>query len=57
MLDAQGYNYPRFDEYVSDGGEAREFGAFANGLHVGQQAPDFDVMRLDDGPGFPISDL
>ncbi len=51
------YNYARFDEYVRDGREEVEFGAFADGLHAGQPAPDFTVTRLDDGTAHQIADL
>jgi hypothetical protein len=51
------YNYVHFDEYVRDGREEVEFGAFANGLHAGQPAPDFTVTRLDDGVTHQIADL
>lgn len=51
------YNYPRFDEYVEHGGEQEEFAAFSDLLHVGQQAPSFQVTPLDGGDRFDIADL
>lgn len=51
------YNYPRFDEHVERADDTLEFGAFPNLLHVGQQAPDFAVIRLDAGARFQIADL
>jgi hypothetical protein len=51
------YNYPRFDEYVEQGDEQDEFAVFANHLHVGQQAPSFQVTPLDGGDRFDIADL
>ena len=50
------YNYVRFDEHIEQGGDD-EFDAFADGLHVGQQAPSFDVTPLGGGDRFDIADL
>jgi len=44
------YNYERFDEYVESGVDEREFGAFPNLLHAGEQAPDGELMVLDGEP-------
>jgi hypothetical protein len=41
------YNYERFDAYVSNGEDEREFGAFPNMLHVGERAPDGKLQLLD----------
>jgi hypothetical protein len=43
------YNYQRFDAYVEDGGERKEFAAFPDHLHAGSAAPDAMLARLDDG--------
>jgi hypothetical protein len=51
------YNYPRFDEYVTSGLEAEEFGAFPGNLHVGESAPDATLSRLDDGDDVALADL
>lgn len=51
------YNYPRFDEHVEQGEEQEEFAAFAGNLHVGEQAPRFEVTPLDGGDRFDIADL
>lgn len=57
MSAADGYNYPRFDEYVTSGREAREFGAFPTHLGVGVPAPDATLTRLDDGDEVALSEL
>jgi hypothetical protein len=44
------YNYDRFDEYVESGVDEREFGAFPNMLHAGEQAPDGELTMLDGEP-------
>ena len=41
------YNYERFDVYVESGEDEREFGAFPNLLHAGEQAPDGELSALD----------
>jgi hypothetical protein len=41
------YNYERFDVYVESGEDEREFGAFPNTLHAGEQAPDGELTLLD----------
>jgi hypothetical protein len=50
------YNYERFDTYVEQGIEGREFAAFGDHLHAGYAAPDFTVVRLDDGGTECLSD-
>lgn len=57
MARSDDYNYARFDEYVTDGREAREFGAFATHLGVGVPAPDATLTRLDDGEEVALSEL
>jgi hypothetical protein len=51
------YNYNRFDEYVTTGLEAEEFGAFSTRLGVGESAPDATLTRLADGQAVALSDL
>jgi hypothetical protein len=51
------YNYARFDEYVTSGLEAEEFGAFRTHLGVGESAPDASLTRLADGVPVALSDL
>lgn len=48
-MDDQGYNYERFDDYVANGAEQREFGAFPNVLHAGDMAPEVTGVLLDGG--------
>jgi hypothetical protein len=43
------YNYEQFDLYVRSGEDEREFGAFPNSLHAGEQAPDGELTVLDGG--------
>jgi len=50
------YNYERFDRYVEDGTEAREFAAFPDHLHVGDPAPDGVLMGLDDRQHHRLAD-
>lgn len=50
------YNYERFDDYVAGGAEQREFGAFADGLHAGDAAPDIRGVSLD-GSNIPLSQV
>ena len=50
------YNYERFDEYVEKGVDEREFGAFPNLLHAGDQAPDGELQALD-GKRVRLSEL
>jgi len=40
------YNYERFDVYVEEGDEAREFAAFPDTLHAGERAPDGELAPL-----------
>ena len=44
------YNYDRFDTYVENGQDEREFAAFPNMLHAGERAPDGELTLLDGGP-------
>ena len=57
MASSDEYNYARFDEYVTSGLEAEEFGAFPTHLGVGGRAPDVAVTRLDDGEQVAFADL
>ncbi len=50
------YNYERFDVYVESGDDEREFGAFLNMLHAGDQAPDGELTLLD-GERVRLSEL
>jgi hypothetical protein len=50
------YNYDRFDSYVESGDDEREFGAFPNMLHAGEQAPDGELTLLD-GARVRLSEL
>jgi hypothetical protein len=50
------YNYERFDLYVESGEDEREFGAFPNLLHAGEQAPDGELTLLD-GERVGLSEL
>jgi hypothetical protein len=50
------YNYERFDAYVEEGEEKREFGAFPNMLHAGERAPDGELLALD-GERVRLSEL
>ena len=50
------YNYERFDEYVENGLDEREFGAFPNLLHAGERAPDGELTLLD-GERVHLSEL
>jgi hypothetical protein len=53
---SQAYNYENFDAYVESGEDEREFGAFPNMLHVGEPAPDGELMLLD-GERVRLSEL
>jgi hypothetical protein len=50
------YNYERFDAYVEEGEEEREFGAFPDMLHAGERAPDGELLVLD-GERVRLSEL
>jgi hypothetical protein len=50
------YNYERFDGYVESGDELREFGAFPDLPHAGEQAPDGELTLLD-GERVRLSEL
>ncbi len=49
------YNYARFDDYVADGREEVEFGAFAALLHAGDPAPEISGTLLDGGEPITLS--
>jgi hypothetical protein len=51
------YNYPRFDEYVADGGDVADEAAFWASPRAGQRAPDFSLPRLGDGAQVSLSGL
>jgi hypothetical protein len=51
------YNYPRFDEYVADGGDVADEAAFWASPRAGQRAPDFTLPRLGDGAQVSLSGL
>jgi hypothetical protein len=51
------YNYPRFDEYVADGGDMADEAAFWASPRAGQRAPDFTLPRLGDGAQVSLSGL
>ena len=46
------YNYSNF----SGEGDNQAFGVFQSLLHVGNQAPDFEAIRLEDGETVRLSD-
>ena len=50
------YNYELFDAYVESGKDEREFGAFPNMHHAGDQAPDGELKLLD-GERVRLSEL
>ena len=54
---ADAYNYDRFDTYVEDGREEREFGAFPNHLHAGQPAPEISGVLLDERNDLALSEI
>jgi len=54
---AASYNYPRFDDYVSDGGDSADEDAFWASPRAGQRAPEFVLPRLGDGAAIRLSDL
>jgi hypothetical protein len=51
------YNYPRFDEYVADGGDMADEAAFWASPRAGQRAPDITLPRLGDGAQVSLSGL
>lgn len=55
--DATAYNYDRFDVYVEDGRERREFEAFPNLLHAGDPAPEIDGLLLNTGGRITLSHI
>ena len=50
------YNYEHFDAYVESGQDEREFTAFPDALHAGEQAPDGELRTLD-GERVRLSEL
>lgn len=46
------YNYPNFNGHSDN----QAFEIFQSLLHVGEQAPDFEAVRLDDGQRVSLSD-
>jgi hypothetical protein len=52
-----GYNYERFDDYVEHGEEQREFGAFPNLLHAGDDAPEITGTLLAEGERIALFSL
>ncbi|MBA2529734.1 MAG: hypothetical protein H0V19_07210 [Euzebyales bacterium] len=57
MRKSDAYNYDRFDAYVSDGREEREFAAFPNLLHAGDPAPDITGHLLNDRNRIALSEI
>lgn len=55
-MDQSTYNYARFDRYVEDGSEQREFRAFPDLLHAGEAAPEISGVLLDDGAALDLSE-
>jgi hypothetical protein len=53
---ASDYNYEHFDEYIERGGDS-EFAAFRDLVQVGDPAPDFTALHLNDGATIGLSDL
>ena len=51
------YNYERFDAYVAGGAEQREFAAFPDHLHAGDQAPEISGVLLDDRNHLALSEV
>ncbi len=47
-MDAVSYNYDRFDAYVEDGRELREFAAFPDLLHARDPAPEITGYLLNE---------
>jgi len=54
---ATAYNYPRFDDYVADGGDLADEAAFWASPRPGQRAPDFALHGLPDSGQVRLSDL
>ena len=46
------YNYTNFDGYSDN----QTFDTFQSLLHVGDQAPDFEAVNLDDGKKVRLTD-
>lgn len=56
-MPASDYNYERFDTYVADGGEEREFAAFPNHLHAGDPAPEISGLLLNERNHLALSEI
>lgn len=56
-MSAAQYNYERFDDYVADGREEREFAAFPNRLHAGDAAPEITGLLLDERNDLALSEI
>ena len=56
-MQAAEYNYDRFDLYVQDGAEQREFSAFPNHLHAGDEAPEISGVLLDERNRLSLSEV
>ncbi len=57
MSTVESYNYPTFDGYVATGADEREFAAWPNLLHAGEQAPDIVATILDTGEQVALSSI
>ena len=51
------YNYPRFDDYVAEGGDVADEAAFWASPRAGQRAPDYRLPRLGDDVQVRLSEL
>ena len=56
-MDAETYNYERFDAYVEAGEDEGEFGTFMDRLHVGESAPSATVTDLETGEDVELAEL
>ncbi|MDQ3451132.1 MAG: hypothetical protein M3493_00185 [Actinomycetota bacterium] len=56
-MSAPKYNYDRFDDYVADGREEREFAAFPNHLHAGDAAPEVSGLLLNERNNLALSEV
>lgn len=57
MSTVESYNYPTFDGYVATGADEREFAAWPDLLHAGEQAPDIVATILDTGEQVALSSI
>lgn len=57
MSDLTVYNYEYFDRHVAEAGHEKDEAAFRSSFHVGEQAADFALPRLDDGAEMRLADL